>query len=103
MYITDEQIDELLARLDDTVDSLESGLNQSDETRKIVRDWISQTDTEIIKCEVCGAKATSFVRDAVYLNNRLTGVMEYEPKGDIHCFCKDHVRDSQLSYGGDIM
>ena len=38
--ITDQKIDELLERLDDTVDSLESGLNRNNETRKIVRNWI---------------------------------------------------------------
>ena len=72
--VSNQKIDELLKSLDDTVDSLESGLNCNDETRKIVRDWLVSAqlqraldgvvctckiylpslDSFVPKCSVCG-------------------------------------------------
>lgn len=45
--ITDEQIDELIEYLGETVDSLESGLSTDPETRQIIRTWIEKYEHEI--------------------------------------------------------
>ena len=45
--VSNQKIDELLKSLDDTVDSLESGLNCNDETRKIVRDWLASAQQRV--------------------------------------------------------
>ena len=59
--VSNQKIDELLKSLDDTVDSLESGLNCNDETRKIVRDWLASAQQ--------GVQPTLLESGHPYMNN----------------------------------
>ncbi len=46
------------------------------------------------QCEVCGKRATCFVRDTIRYQDYCTGGIEIRP-GTTHYFCQTHKRDSQ--------
>lgn len=48
------------------------------------------------KCEICGLDAITFVVDIGRLENFRTGLVEFEPFGTTHCFCKKHTRGSNM-------
>jgi len=51
--LADEIIDTLLKELDNTVDSLESGVKCDEETRKIVRSWVESLPNNACSGQAC--------------------------------------------------
>ena len=58
LELSDMVCDDLIKKLDDTVDSLEAGLNCNVDTREIVREWFKSAQQSVQRtgrCHACGA------------------------------------------------